>query len=52
MYACYVAIVTSYGVEKDGLKKISQREVTKKLRKREQSFFCLRHTVLTLYTML
>ena len=32
MYACYVAIVSIYGV-KDGLKKKSQREVTQKLRK-------------------
>ena len=38
MYACYVAIFTSYGVKKDGLKKISQREVAQKLRKGEQSF--------------
>ena len=38
MYACYVAFVTSYSVKKDGLKKIIQREVTKKLRKVEQSF--------------
>ena len=29
MYACYVAINTSYGVKKDGLKKNRQREVTK-----------------------
>ena len=34
---CYVAIVTSYGMKKDGLKK-SQREVTHKLRKGEPSF--------------
>ena len=33
MYTCYVAIVTSYDVKKDGHKKISQMEVTKKLRK-------------------
>ena len=38
MYSCYVAVVTSYGMKKDGLKKISQREVTLKLRKGEQSF--------------
>ena len=38
MYACNVAIVTSYGVKKDGLKTTSQREVTQKLRKEEQSF--------------
>ena len=24
MYACYVAIVTSYGAKKDGLKKLSK----------------------------
>ena len=29
MYTCYVAIVTSYSVKKDDLKKISQREITK-----------------------
>ena len=38
MHACYVAIVTSYGVRKDSLKKYSRREVTQKLRKGEQSF--------------
>ena len=30
MYACYVAIVINYGVEKDGLKEISQRKITQK----------------------
>ena len=30
MYACYVVIVTSYGVKKDSLKRISQREVIEK----------------------
>ena len=37
MHTCYVAIVTSYGMKKDDLKKISQREVTQQLRKGEQS---------------
>ena len=45
MYACYVAIVSIYGVKKDGLKKKkSQREVTQKLRKGKQSF-CRCHIV-------
>ena len=38
MYTCYVAIITSYGVKKDGLKKNSQREVTQKLKKGEHFF--------------
>ena len=38
MYACYVAIVNSYGMKKVSLKKISQREVTQKLRNGELSF--------------
>ena len=38
MYACYVAIITSYGVKKNGLKKLVKREVAKNLRKGEQSF--------------
>ena len=38
MYACNVAIVTSYGVKKNGLKRNNQRKVTQKLRKGEQSF--------------
>ena len=42
MYACHVAIVTTYDMKKDGLKKISQREVTQKLRKGEQSFLKVR----------
>ena len=33
MYSCYVAIVTSYCMKKDGLKKISQMEVAQKTEK-------------------
>ena len=36
MYVCYVA---SYDLKKDGLKKISQRKVTKKLEKERAIFF-------------
>ena len=37
MYACHVAIVTSYCEKRDGLKN-SQREVTKELRKEDNLF--------------
>ena len=48
MNAFYGAIwLPSYGMKKDGLQNSSQREVTQKLRKGEQSFYCRRPTVWT-----
>ena len=52
MYTRYVAKwLPSYGVKKDSLKKNSQREVTQKLRKGEQSFLWAT-TIFTSYTLL
>ena len=49
MYTCYVAIVTSYGMKKAGLKKTSQREILQKLR---AIFFVGDLGVVTSYTFL
>ena len=47
----YSILLPNNGTHIDSVKKTNQREVTQKLRKREHSF-CMRHTVLTSYTLL